>query len=112
MSSFAGGIVTVIIFSLMMLYCNIKFFHFLTRFNPNISSHLQKNYFDSEDKIDFKENDLRMAFIVEGFIDELPRDDPAYIKYLVRIYGKKDGVRYEKILDYHKCSMEELNHFN
>ena len=53
-----------------------------------------------------------MAFIVEGFIDGLPRDDPAYIKYLVRMYGRKDGVSYEKILDYHKCSMEELDHFN
>ena len=111
-SSVAGGIVTVAIFTLMMLYANIKFFHFLTRYNPNISSHLQTNYFSSEDRIDLKENNLRFAFIVEGYQDEKVKDDPAYVKYLVRMFGKRDGVRYEKLLDYHKCSKEELDNFN
>ena len=57
------------------------------------------------------EEDVRVAFGVEGFIDGETKDDPAYVKYLVRMYGKREGVRYERILDYHVCTAEELTLF-
>ena len=52
-----------------------------------------------------------MAFSIEGFLDGEIKDDPRYVKYLVRLWGKRDGVRYEHILDYHKCTPAELDLF-
>lgn len=46
---------------------------------------------------------MRVAFGVEGFLDGETKDSPDYVKYLVRLTGKKDGVTYEHILDYHIC---------
>ena len=61
--------------------------------------------------IDLKEHDISIAFSVEGFLDGEVKDDPAYVKYLVRLYGKQDGEEYERILDYHKCTSDELDNF-
>ena len=102
---------TVCIFTVMTLYASIKFAMLVSHSNPNISSHKQQNYFDSSDVIDLKENGLRFAFNVEGYIDRQVKDDPAFVKYLVRTYGKKNGVPREKILNYHKCSNNELDLF-
>ena len=107
-SSLAGGIMTVAILMVMILYASIKFAHLISRHNPNISSHRQQYYFDSSHVVDLKQEDLRFAFSVTGFLDNKVKDDPAYVKYLVRLFGKEDGEFYEKILDYHVCSAEEL----
>ena len=31
-------------------------------------------------------------------------DDPHYVKWIVRLRGIRDGVGFEKILPYHKCT--------
>ena len=54
---------------------------------------------------------MRLAFGVEGYLDKETKNDPSYIKYLVRTWGKKDGLAYESILDYHVCTAEELDMF-
>ena len=110
-SSLSGGTMTVWILMVMILYASIKFAHLLSRHNPNISSHKQQYYFDSSQVLDLKQEDLRFAFSVEGFLDGKVKDDPTYVKYLVRLFGKKDGEFYETILDYHVCSAEELDLF-
>ena len=40
------------------------------------------------------------------------RDDPRYVKWIIRFFGKDKGVPYEKVIDYHKCTKEELGSFN
>ena len=102
---------SVIIFSLMLFYASIKFVHLLSRHNPSISSHKQAYAYDSTKVVDFNEDSVRVAFGVEGFIDGETKDDPNYVKYLVRSWGKKDGVKYEHILNYHVCTAEELDLF-
>ena len=102
---------TLIIGILMLFYTSIKFVHLMSRHNPSISSHKQLFYYDSSEVVNLKESGVRMAFSVEGFLDGEIKDDPRYVKYLVRLWGKKDGVKYERILDYHKCTPGELDLF-
>ena len=97
--------------ALMLLYASIKFIHLISRQNPSISQHKQLAVFDSSEVVDFKEEGVRIAFGVEGYLDGQVKDDPRYVKYLVRLLGEKDGVKYEHILDYHKCTSEELDDF-
>ena len=58
-----------------------------------------------------KEAGIRFAFAVEGFLDGEIKDSPEFVKYMVRLMGKQDGIEYEQILDYHKCTAEELELF-
>ena len=51
-SSVAGGIMTICILTVMMLYASIKFGHLVSRHNPNISSHKQQYYYDSSEVVD------------------------------------------------------------
>ena len=39
------------------------------------------------------------------------KDDPRYVKYLVRIFGKKEGKEYEKFIPFHKCTDEDWAEF-
>ena len=61
--------------------------------------------------INFKEKGIRLAFGIEGFLDKELKDDPRYVKNLVRFWGKKDGVEYEKLLPFHKCTEEDFEQF-
>ena len=45
-----------------------------------------------------------MAFSIEGYLDDERKADSRYVKYIVRMLGKKDGVFYEDVLPYHECS--------
>lgn len=39
------------------------------------------------------------------------KDDPRYVKYVVRLFGRKDGVSYENFIPYHKCTDADWEDF-
>ena len=102
---------SVFIYSILLFYASVKFVHLVTRHNPDISSHTQSFFFDSSKSVDLVASDVRVAFGIEGFLDSETKDDARFVKYVVRTFGKKDGVFYEHLLDYHICSAEELDRF-
>lgn len=81
-----------------------------SRGNPNINSFVQQNYFDATNAVNFKERGLRFAFGIEGYLDKTLKDDPRYVKLLVRTYRKtaEDDAE-EKILPVHKCTLEDYD---
>ena len=54
---------------------------------------------------------FRFAFTVENFIAREVRDDPAYVKYIVRVLTYKLGAWNEKLLSYHKCNQTDWKDF-
>ena len=55
----------------------------------------------------FKQN-FRFAITVENYLE--PRKqirDPRYVKYLFRIYNKRKGKEFQRILPYHECTDED-----
>ena len=110
-ASWPGAIISLFIFYLLMLYGAHKLKHLISRYNPNVSSYIVPNFFDSTDMMNLKENGIRFAFGVEGFIDKQIKNDPRYVKILTRIWGKKDGSSFEKILPHHKCTAEDFIEF-
>ena len=94
---------------LVLFYASIKLVHLVTRHNPDIAQH-RVNYFYGPDKIvDLKESNVRFAFNIEGFLDGETKNDPRYVKYIARNYGKKNGVLFEHLYEIHICSENELN---
>lgn len=83
----------------------------MSRANPLVSSFLKKGVFDPSNILNLREKGQRFAFGVEGFLDKELKEDPRYVKGFARLYGYKNGARYEKFLKYHKCTNEDFDSF-
>ena len=69
------------------------------------------DFYNFEEVLSLKEINFKIAFSVEGYVEREVKDDPRYVKYLVRTFGKKDGKEFEQILPYHKCIEEDWDTF-
>ena len=54
---------------------------------------------------------LRFAWTVEGYSDWKRKDDPRYVKLLMRIGGRKNGESIEEIIDFHRCTDKDFEQF-
>ena len=54
---------------------------------------------------------FRFAFTVEGRLDVEVKDDPTFVKYVVRVLTYEHGEYSEKLLSYHKCNETDWNDF-
>lgn len=56
---------------------------------------------------------FRFAFTVESYKKPyVQKNDPTYIKYVTRVYGKRNGKYFQKIIPYHKCTAEDYAEFS
>ena len=76
-----------------------------------MSTYTEQNFFDSSNVLNLKDSDIRFAFGIEGFLDKKLKNDPRYVKTLFRLWGKRGGEPYEKIMPYHKCTAEDFDQF-
>ena len=106
-----GGIVTSIIVIIMLTYGTIKMIQLFSHHNPNVTEHIEKTVFDSSERLDLNEIAFQLAFSVVGYHSRELKNDPRYVKYLVRIFGRKDGKEYEKIIPYHLCEEKDWARF-
>ena len=107
-SSFAGSILSCIVLLILLFYGTNKFKQLLERSNPTISSFVERGALTKEDHLNLRDSGLRFAFGIEGWRDKELKDDPRYVKTIVRQVGQPDGgPRYEKLLPYHHCEVED-----
>ena len=110
-ASWPGGMCSFAIILLLLIYGAVKVVQLLSRTNPHVSSYTEKNFYDSSEKIDMKAKDIKFAFGIEGFLDQELKDDPVYVKPLVRMWGRREGEEYEKMIPYHRCSKDDFDDF-
>ena len=106
-----GGVVTFCIIVIILVYSSMKLIQLFDRHTPTVSQVLDKNVFDYNEQINLNEIKFRVAFSVEGYHSREMKNDPKYVKYLVRIFGKKGGVEYETFIPYQKCTEEDWAEF-
>ena len=71
------------------MYATIKCTHLLTKHNPNISQFLKVDEM-LETPINLNEYKFRIAFSIENYYGDLEqKNDPRYVKYIFRKYGKR-----------------------
>ena len=109
--TYFGGLMTVCIVFVMIAYATIKFSHLIDKHNPNLAQYTEKNIYDLNDVINLNDINFRFAFTVEGYLDREMKADPAYVKYLVRIFGIKDGIEYQEFIPYHRCTDDDWAQF-
>ena len=110
-SSQFGRAVSLVIYSVMFLYSAHKFMQLLSRANPTVSSSVESKQLDSSAVVDLYAENIRFAFGVEGYKDQQFKDDPRYVKPIIRTVTNKSGVRDEKILKFQKCTVEDYDQF-
>ena len=110
-SSVYGGMLTIMILTVMLLYSGIKLEMLLYRQNPNISSFTEEFKLTSKDVLNFKDRQLRFAWTFEGYVDKELKNDPRYVKLLMRLAGRAEGKSHETILDYHLCQEQDFKDF-
>ncbi len=106
-NSKTGIAVSFVLLSVILVYACLKFVHLVTMHNPQTSEVLEQNIFDSETKLDLNQIKFKIAFSVEGYDDQEMKDDPRYVKFIVRLVGKKNNVPYQKMLAYRKCTDQD-----
>ena len=102
---------TVILTTVMILYASIKLTMLINRENPNVSTFKEEFVLNSEDRLNLNEVGMRFAWTWEGYSSRELKNDPRFVKQLVRMSGRTDGKLVETLLDYHMCTWEDLEHF-
>ena len=78
----------------VVMYGALKFSHLMTKHNPNISTYFIENEM-SGIALNLNEKNYRIAFTVESYLSpKKQKRDPRYIKYLFRLYGKRNGKEF------------------
>ena len=111
MASIYGGILTVIMLGLMLWYAGLKLEMLITRANPTVSTFTEEFVLSSEDKLNLIDAGMYFAWTWEGYNDKKLKDDPRFVKQLVRLSGRRQGKSIETILNYHKCTWDDLKDF-
>ena len=79
----------------------------LSKHNPFISELTERNFYDFQTHLDLNSIQFKQAFSVEGYLDKERKDDPRYVKIIMRMLGKKNGVDYQEIIPHHLCTKED-----
>ena len=112
MNTAIGGVFTVFIMFATIAYSAVKSIHLASGHNPVINVFTETNYYSAEDVVNLSESGFRMAFTVEGFVDQLAKRDPRYVKWFVRLVGTLDGEEFETVIPHHVCTDEDWKGFN
>ena len=107
-----GGLCTIAILCLLLTYAAMKMIHLVERRNPEITQHTTLSAIDIDTTVKLKEIGFRMAFTMENYLTNETINDPRYVKWIVRMYGKNNGEFYEDLLSFHKCTDEDYSQFS
>ena len=105
-----GSCVSLSILVLIFFYAMVKLNVLFSKVNPNITE-VKEDWAIQDEELNPVDNGLRFAWHAESFHSKYTIDDPRYVKMLVRLYGKKDGKIFEKIIDHHKCTEDDMAKF-
>ena len=65
--SCAGGLMSMVAMTVLLVYSLMKFDTLMTRDSPNVSGYVEKHAYEQSDKLNLLEAGMRFAFTVEGY---------------------------------------------
>ena len=88
----------------------LKFDQLMSKKNPSIATTEELSALDESDRLNLRDQGLRLAFSAETFQRET-LNDARYIKYLVMLFGYRDSEIYEQAIQFHECTQQDLDKF-
>ena len=110
-STLYGSLISIAMMVVLLVYADFKMTILVNRHNPLVSFFVEEQVLTSDDQLDLMREGLRFAWTVEGYSDLKRKDDPRYVKLLMRIGGRKNGESIEEIIDFHRCTDEDFEEF-
>ena len=90
-ASIYGGLLTIFMVAIICLYAGIKLSKLINRSNPNISSYIEEFKLTSDDKLNLEAQAMRFALTIEGYNDKEFKNDPRFVKFVMRVAGRKNS---------------------
>ena len=109
----AGGLFSLMIFSVVFIFGAQKMVNLVSRRNPTVNTYVEPNFFMKENTFaPFKEKSFQMAFLVESYLTRQAVTDPRYVKYQATYLEYKNEVKVNSILiPTHPCTEADFEKF-
>ena len=95
---------TSLILLLTLAYAILKAIVLTSRTNPSINISTIPSFFEINKTINLNDVNFRLGFSFRSYNTKELVDDSRYVKWIVRMRGKRNGVDFEDMLPYHKCT--------
>ena len=90
-NTITGGFFSIILYMVVFMYSTIKLSHLISKHGPNISTYYKEDEMSGV-PISLKDINYRFAVTIESYLSpRYQKNDPRYVKYLFRMYGRKKG---------------------
>ena len=106
-----GGCISSSILMLTLAYTLMKFSDLYTKNNPVVSEIIIQDYYSQTDELDLNDINFKFAWSVENYYEEKRKNDSRFVKTLVTLEKKVNGVRTTRILPFHDCSNSDFDSF-
>lgn len=90
-----GAAISMLIFVVVLAYSMLKMTLLLERSDPIIAKYTQDAFFSVDDPLDFRSMNNKIAFAFQSYMSKEFKDDPRYVKWFVRLYGRRNGEPFE-----------------
>ena len=104
-----GGLMTVITLITVTMFATTKTIQLVNGANPTVSSVAVPEAVDVNEIVNLGETNFRFAFTLESKLKV--RNDPKFLRWYVRSFGKRDGKSFEKIHPIHLCTDDDMREF-
>ena len=104
-----GGFCSIVLLTILILFASHKSKTVLERANPIVNYVTLPDAIDETEVINLGATNFRFAFNLENRGEV--KDDPAFMRWRVRHYGRRGGVWFQNLLPFHKCTAEEIAQF-
>ena len=105
----AGGFCTLFLFGILILFASHKSKTVMHRLNPIVNYVNLPDAIDDSEVVNLGASNFRFAFSLERGQGKEIKNDPAFMRWRVRHYGRKDGVLFQNMLPFHMCTAEEMD---
>lgn len=107
-----GGLVSISILSVTLLFALLKLEDLLTKHNPLVSTFVEKDAYDPSNKFDTGYDDFIMAFALISAASMEPYNDPRYFKWLAVYSERYNGEMVnQQVVPLRLCNSEDLQKF-
>lgn len=99
-----GTLMTFITGVIVMTYSIAKFADLHTVNGSTFTQYKEQSAFTQWNSFNLQDRNFRVAFAFEGSSDKRLKNDPRYVRNIVRIHGQKNNEMFERIIPHHICS--------
>ena len=106
-----GGLITLLMMSILILFGLLRLQHLLTHHNPTINTYTEVDALIDQ-KFDPLENDLFIAVGLEEYTTKETKSDPRFVKWLATYIVYEDSKVVEKRSEFmYPCSLKDFERF-